>query len=142
MLESYADFISSFVFCLRKGSVYHVAYESHLLSISLVSFTCPWMLLREPIPWDSGAPRFFVMQAFGIMVEDAVQKIYHRCGGKPNHLSRFVGYVWLSMWLIWTTPSWAWAAARALLARGGKKLPFGPLTYLVSSITSASKREK
>lgn len=70
------------------------------------------------------------MQALGIIIEEGVQKIYARYGGKPSAWSRGVGYVWVSFWMIWTTPSWTWVAARALLVRNDAKLPYSPLTHL------------
>jgi hypothetical protein len=62
---------------------------------------------------ESGAVRFFCTQAFGIMVEDAVQAIYRLVSGEKRdgrHVKvwrRVVGWVWTVVFLLfWSTPAW------------------------------------
>lgn len=59
---------------------------------------------------DSGALRFFLTQALGIMLEDGAQEIYRRLGGKPDVLSRIAGYLWVVAFLSWSTAVWQYPA--------------------------------
>lgn len=64
---------------------------------------------------QSGALRFFCTQALGIMLEDGFQEIYRRVSGdQKSMLSKAVGYVWVFMWLCWSTPAWAYPIARSM----------------------------
>lgn len=70
-------------------------------------------------PWnDSGVAQFFLIQAVGIMIEDAVQAVYRHVTGrartpeKPMGWKAFVGYLWLLFWLGWTTPITVYPTAR------------------------------
>lgn len=66
---------------------------------------------------ESGSIRFFCTQAVGILLEDSVQALYHYfISGvdrtKSNRVARLIGYVWLGMFLAWSTPVWAYPAMR------------------------------
>jgi hypothetical protein len=65
-------------------------------------------------PGQTGALKFFVMQGLGIMFEDAVQALYRRHrSGKPEFWTRIAGYIWVSLFLIWTTPCWIYPVVRS-----------------------------
>ena len=72
------------------------------------------------MPSQSGALRFFLTQAFGIMFEDAVQEVYRRTRGqqKFSKMQRFwakaVGYVWVLLFLSWSTAAWQYPAMRVV----------------------------
>lgn len=78
--------------------------------------------MAEGYSWQlSGSVQFFLTQAVGIMVEDAIQAIYSRqlsAGyGKqvPSVLvrwARFIGYIWVAVFLVWSTPMWIYPALR------------------------------
>ena len=77
------------------------------------------------VPWrEAGAMRFFVMQAAGIMFEDAVQGAYRgwnaqqRTEARPSGFKRVVGACWLFCWLFWTTPAWLFPVAQRSTGRG------------------------
>ncbi len=57
-------------------------------------------------PRDSGALRFFCMQALGIMLEDGFQNMFYRVGGQSGFLSRAIGYVWVLLFLSWSIAVW------------------------------------
>lgn len=84
---------------------------------------------------ESGALRFFVMQALGIIIEDAVQGIYRtvkrqpRFPGRPKGWKRALGILWLFFWLFWTTPGWNYPIARRSSGQG--ILPFSLLGWLL-----------
>lgn len=135
IVQPFADFLTDEVFRLRRGTL--VSRYTRLTIAFLVSGILHVSIdaAQGTHPFKSGAPRFFTMQALGIMLEDAIQHLYQRCGGKPGIWSRGAGYLWLSLWMVWTTPSWTWVAARALLVRDDAKLPYSPLGHL--GITSS-----
>ena len=63
---------------------------------------------------QSGTMRFFVMQALGIMFEDAIKTVVGR-GEKIRRLAglatRLFGYTWTIFFLVWTTPTWLYPDA-------------------------------
>lgn len=58
------------------------------------------------------------MQAIGIMMEDTVQAIYRwyygqkRSAASPRGWKCVLGFVWLLLWLTWTTPVWIYPTAQ------------------------------
>lgn len=64
---------------------------------------------------ESGATRFFCIQALGIMVEDAAQALFKQYRGgemtnKTRTATRAAGYLWVVAWLSWTSPIWIYPA--------------------------------
>lgn len=88
-----------------------------------------------PRPYP-GSIIFFMTQAVGIMLEDAVQAGYRafrgvQRGTPPTPVARAFGYIWLASFLIWSTPIWFYARQRA--SRGEESenmLPFSLLGWL------------
>lgn len=84
--------------------------------------------LGARVPWrESGALRFYCMQAFGIMFEDGVQFLYNKTTGKRKQsgwFERGFGYVWVAAWLIWTTPEFVYPQVRASRPGVDTLLPF------------------
>lgn len=65
------------------------------------------------IPWkESGAIRFFIIQAFGILLEESVQALYssnptlQRVFMPRTAWCRTVGYAWFLIFMVWTVPGW------------------------------------
>lgn len=66
-------------------------------------------------PAQSGALRFFCSQALGIMIEDTVQEIWRRMGGKKDNLfSRSVGVIWTLAFFSWSGPCWFYPFNRVM----------------------------
>ena len=64
---------------------------------------------------ESGALRCFCTQALGIMIEDAVQELYRRSGGdQKSCLPKAVGYIWVVLFLSWSSPVWVYPVARTM----------------------------
>lgn len=62
---------------------------------------------------ESGSMSYFVMQAFGIMLEDGIQHLNNQFGVIRSRLSKRVfGYAWLFVWIVWVTPQWSFPPAR------------------------------
>ena len=64
------------------------------------------------------------MQAIGIMMEDTVQAVYRwyhgqkRTAASPQGWKRVFGFVWLLLWLTWTTPVWIYPVAQRSSGEG------------------------
>lgn len=87
---------------------------------------------------ESGAMQFFCTQAFAIFFEDCVQELYHRIkpreqrSSRERALARIIGYVWLCIFLSWSTPVWTYPAIRR--NRGDTKdviLPYSIMKPLI-----------
>ncbi len=70
--------------------------------------------------WEqSGSIRFFCTQAFGIILEDGVQALFGRVlpGCKETSayqlFSKAAGYVWVSAFMVWSTPGWMYPSLYA-----------------------------
>lgn len=80
-------------------------------------------------PYESGAIRFFLTQALGIVLEDAFQAAYYYISGKKRSanaplLHKFVGYVWLVLFLAWSTPAWSYPQFRSIRSGVDCLFPF------------------
>lgn len=56
-------------------------------------------------------------QVMGILLEDAVQGVYRSCLGiersqKTTAARRLIGYVWVLIFLWWSTPAWLYPRLR------------------------------
>ena len=76
---------------------------------------------------ESGAMRFFCIQAAGIMFEDAAQALFNRLRGgemtdKSRRATRAAGYLWVVAWLSWTSPIWIYPAMAR--DKGAPLVPF------------------
>ena len=55
----------------------------------------------------SGSIQFFVTHFFGMLVEDTVQKVWLRVGGRPStRATTILGFVWVILFQLWSTPVW------------------------------------
>ena len=80
-------------------------------------------------PHESGAMRFFITQALGIVLEDAFQAAYYRLSGKRRreHVPlrhKIVGFVWLAGFQVWASPVWLYAQVRHVRFGVDVLLPF------------------
>ncbi|PYH94737.1 hypothetical protein BO71DRAFT_483561 [Aspergillus ellipticus CBS 707.79] len=112
--SSIAHFITYSTLNLRKGGImgrYLFIFLTFVVS-GVFHFLADIMMT---IPWqESGAMYFFCIQTLGIILEDGVQAIYQSRGkgctttGVPRFWVRFLGYVWVIVWLSWSTPVWTY----------------------------------
>lgn len=66
---------------------------------------------------QSGALRFFCTNALGVIFEDGAQEIFRRLnGGKDSGRlwSRVLGYVWVVVFLSWSTACWQYPYSRIM----------------------------
>ncbi|MCJ1349639.1 hypothetical protein MMC31_007880 [Peltigera leucophlebia] len=134
-----ADLIVYKAFRLPKGKL--VTRYLHLSLIFFISgLVHVWIEFGQGVPVrHSGSIQFFVTQIVGIMLEDTVQAVYRttrgvKWGTPPTLMARAVGYVWLAVFLWWSTPIWFYPQQR--LSRGDyrdKILPFSLLASLLKN---------
>jgi Membrane bound O-acyl transferase family len=79
---------------------------------------------------DSGAMRFFCLEAVGIFLGGVVTKVYRSTmprsrGGRV--VERIFGRAWVAVWLAWLTPGYYYPLLRVVAKRGG----FEQVTYSV-----------
>lgn len=65
---------------------------------------------------------FFALQSLGIMIEDAVEGVYRWVFATEREgrvvqpelqtWHKLVGYVWVYLFMVWTTPAWSFANFR------------------------------
>ena len=113
-LKGPAEFITHTILRIPHGTI--LARYSKILLAFCVSGVMHAVVDISAVPiTQSGACRFFCMQALGIMIEDGVQEVYRIASG--NGKSRFgivVGYIWVFAFFCWSTPAWAYPLVRSL----------------------------
>ena len=134
-LTALADLIVYKAFRLPKGKL--VTRYSHLSLIFLISgLLHAWIESGQGFPVrHSGSIQFFVTQIVGIMLEDTVQAVYRatrgmKWGTPPTPMARAVGYVWLAVFLWWSTPTWFYPHQR--LSRGDYRDKILPISLFAS----------
>ena len=89
-------------------------YTSLFITFLISGYMHALTEIAQDIPWNnSGAVHFFCTQAIAIILEDGAQGIYRRIS-KPSSkdavrslaIYRWIGYLWTTIFLIWSTPIW------------------------------------
>ena len=137
-LSSTSDFLTYQVLKLKKGS-FITRYTNIFLSFFISGVVHCLTVLAAGFTFQQscGAFKYFCAQVLGIMIEDGAQAAYRRVYGlsrnsqkQPRLVSRLVGYTWVALFLIWSTPAFIYPMLAA--NKGGKKdqvLPFSLLSY-------------
>lgn len=58
---------------------------------------------------DSGAMRFFLAQAFGMVLEDCAVEVHHVLLPRarlPSFVAKIIGFMWVSVFLAWSVPAY------------------------------------
>ena len=103
------------------------------LASGLIHIGADW---GETIPLrESGALYFFLTQAFGIMLEDAFQAAYYHFSGKQRKketpkMHKIVGFVWLAIFLTWSSPVWLYPQIRHIRLGPDNFWPFSLIKYV------------
>jgi len=128
MVEGISHFVTHDVLRFPKRTI--VARYSN---ISLAFFLSGLIHIASDygmtLSYESGAMRFFLTQAFGIVLEDAFQAAYYYVSGRERSakiplLHKIVGYVWLVLFLSWSTPAWSYPQMRSIRSGVDFLLPF------------------
>lgn len=91
-------------------------------SLSGLAHTAQDLSFGVPL-YHFSSMRFFTMQAVGILAEDMVKWFFDYVGGSPGRESgegahkarrrrKAVGYAWVLVWLVWSTPVWSYPIIR------------------------------
>jgi hypothetical protein len=133
-LEPLSEFLSTTLFRIPKGTLIS-RYTRLTFAFGISGMLHTSMEMQLGIhSLKSGAMRFFLMQAGGIMIEDAIQELFRLRGGKSNGCTRTIGHIWTALFVVWTTPSWSWASIRVLIPRGDSSVPFSFAKYSAGEI--------
>ncbi|KAH8429826.1 wax synthase family protein [Aspergillus melleus] len=119
LISSNADMITSSILRIPRSSSW-VMYPRLVIAFALSGLFHSGMDVAFGIKWEeSGAICFFLVQAVGVLVESAFQ---HICRGWVSRLNpivrRGLGYVWVCVFLLWTTPVWIIPMVRSVYADG------------------------
>lgn len=86
-------------------------------SVGDIASGMPW--------WRTGSPWFFMVQSLGFMTEHWFQSTVSSVFTKSTRLTRVTGYVWVFLWMFWTTPFYAYP-----VSAGNKGDPIIPVSLL------------
>ncbi|KAH8816084.1 membrane bound O-acyl transferase family-domain-containing protein [Xylogone sp. PMI_703] len=107
-LTSFSNFIVFEICRLRRNSI--LARYCNLFLTFWISGV--YHILSDGLDTETGAVWFFIMQAIGITFEDAMQEVYRRSERPLKGIWRIVGYIWVFVFLVWTSPSWRYPVLR------------------------------
>lgn len=143
MLVGNATFWTRGIFRQKKGT----------LVARYLNVTFPFLLsgiLHTVLDICGGVPRseartwvYFVLQAFGIMIEDAVQAAYQavftgKSEEKPKlrFWHKLIGYLWVYLFQVWTTPAWSYGNVRHCDLTNNYILPFSVVGWARAQMAS------
>ena len=110
-LEETADFVVSRVLHIPKGTKIS-RYTKLIFAFSLSGLAHLLNGIAVGIPArENGSLVFFALQALGIIFEDAIQAMCRRSSFQ-GPWTRLIGYVWVTLFLLWTTPGWTYPSVR------------------------------
>ncbi|KAJ3580174.1 hypothetical protein NPX13_g392 [Xylaria arbuscula] len=96
----------------RRGRMGRYVFIMLTFAVSGLFHTAQEYTAGVPLE-QSGSMRFFCMQGIGILIEDAAQGVRLSLGVAPRKSGgQWLGYVWVVLWMIWTTPAWAYPKLR------------------------------
>lgn len=129
MVEGISHFVTHDVLRLAKRTIvarYSNIFLAFFLS-GLIHITSDHGMTL--LPSESGAIRFFLTQALGIVLEDAFQAAYYYVSGQKRSakaplMHKIVGYVWLVIFLAWSTPAWSYPQFRSIRSGVDTLFPF------------------
>jgi hypothetical protein len=141
-VEPHAAWISTSFLRLNKGTVIS-KYTRVFLAFLISGLLHVTIDMGFGIPFlHSPAPRFFFMQALGIMFEEAVERVWRSYAPYspfeigPNgyerrrRWARLVGYGWVWAFFVWTVPSFSWEELRIAGTRSDLAVPWSFVEWL------------
>ena len=84
---------------------------------------------------EAGSLVFFLLQPLGIMLEDGLQALTRHTPASRSlsQVRRIVGYLWVVMFLAWSTPTWFYPQQR-LGIDPANLLPFRVFPHLTRQL--------
>jgi Membrane bound O-acyl transferase family len=135
-VEPLAAWISTTPLQLKTGTITS-KYSRVLLAFLISGLVHITINMEFGIPFlSSPAPRFFLMQALGIMFEEAAERVWRSYAPyspfdigpngyeKRRRWAKLVGYCWVWGFFVWTVPSFSWAELRIAGTRSELALPW------------------
>ncbi|EFQ35402.1 tat pathway signal sequence [Colletotrichum graminicola] len=121
-----AHYMTYSILGFRKGGIF--ARYLHLFLTFIVSAVIH--LLAEEYPWGidwdrSGTMRFFMAQAFGILLEDLVQSTLGT--REPRWWTKAMGWIWVSLFVFWSSPMHFYPRLQVMDMSGGGVPPVSVL---------------
>ncbi|KFY47321.1 hypothetical protein V494_00041 [Pseudogymnoascus sp. VKM F-4513 (FW-928)] len=113
--------------CVRLCLAFYITALVHL----------PGVVIHGESPFALDLPKFFLMQAVGIMIESTV---IYACAaatgrtatdnGTARRTTKVLGYIWVLAWTAWTGPGFLWVVARSLVPDKDDVVPWSVVKWL------------
>ena len=136
-LEASSDVISTQVLCIpRNYEVISRCVRLHLAFFITALIHIPGVVIFGLSPFALGVPKFFLMQAVGIVFESMVLYVWATVNkAKPKvattgRVTKALGYVWVLAWTTWTGPSYTWPVAREFIRGKDNVVPWSFVKWL------------
>jgi hypothetical protein len=112
-LEDVSEFLTSQVLRIPKGTM--KSRFSKLMSVFFLSGLAHYLgdIVRSAPARASGSLTFFALQPLAIMAEEVVQALYRR-NSLLGTWKYWFGYLWVSLFLLWSGPGFAYPIVRSL----------------------------
>ncbi|EEA20522.1 hypothetical protein TMatcc_000506 [Talaromyces marneffei ATCC 18224] len=119
MISEPVEFLAHKVLRLPKKGIVQ-RYLKIVLSFYLSGITHAVADISSTLSWgEQLTVEFFLIQALGIIIEDAVQAAWRLFSSDPRtetvtppaRWKRVVGALWVTLFLIWSTPRWVYPGA-------------------------------
>ncbi|KAE8155271.1 membrane bound O-acyl transferase family-domain-containing protein [Aspergillus avenaceus] len=107
LLVSNADFLTSSILRIPPTSQW-ACYPRVLFAFTVSGFVHMGMDLAFGVPRaKTGAIWFFCLQAVGVLLEGAFHKVFKtQIQGMNTVVKRMIGYTWVALFMLWSTPVW------------------------------------
>lgn len=136
-LEAFTSFVAIHVLCIppswkiltRYVRLYLAFYVTALLHL-------PGVVIVGGNPYTLDVPKFFLMQALGIMIESTVLYAWAATGKTATdnvtgkRVIKLFGFIWVLAWTAWTGPSFTWVIARGLVRGKDDVVPWSFMRWL------------
>ena len=133
-MSSPANFITNSVLRFPRGRLLS-SYTRLFLTFLLSGIEHALSDVAQGLEWkQSGAVRFFCTQAVGIFAEDMIQALYssiirgRRKPLLPQSAVTLLGYVWVVLFMVWSTPVWTYPSLYA--NKGEEKDTIVPFSFV------------
>ncbi|KFY30452.1 hypothetical protein V493_01896 [Pseudogymnoascus sp. VKM F-4281 (FW-2241)] len=121
-LEAFTSFFATRILCISP----HWRILSRFVRLFLAFYVTalihlPGTVILGESPFATDVPKFFLMQAVGIMIESTVIYVWAATGRAAAgnvtamRMAKLLGFIWVLAWTTWTGPGYTWVVARKLV---------------------------
>ncbi|KFZ03723.1 hypothetical protein V502_10716 [Pseudogymnoascus sp. VKM F-4520 (FW-2644)] len=136
-LEAITSFLATHVLCIPPHWKILTRYVQLFLAFYVTTLLhLPGVVILGVSPFTPDVPKFFLMQAVGIMVESTVLYVWAATGRTATdnvtarRMIKLSGYIWVIAWTAWTGPSFTWVVARGLVRGKDDVVPWSFIKWL------------